>query len=222
MRRWVALGALLVASQSLGARTGVAQDGSKEIRDFNILVDGKERGKYRMTISRHTDGTEIMAGEADLKINYLVYAYQYSARGTETWKDGRLLELANVSNYNGKKYNVNAVNRGNVLAIKVNGHERAALPDVWVTTYWRLPDTHWRNRPLPLLETDTGKNLSAELKQVGMSNLTIAGTPQKCSHFRVSGGVKVDLWYDQAERLVRKESVESDHRTVLELNRIRR
>jgi hypothetical protein len=38
----------------------------------------------------------------------------------------------------------------------------------------------------------------------------------------VRGGVQVDVWYDQNERLVHQESLEDGHRTVLEITGIRR
>lgn len=192
-----------------------------QTREFSIIVDGKERGKSQMSISRRPDGTEVMSGRAEVRIKYLVYTYQYSSRATETWKDGRLQQLENSANYGGKEYVVNAVATEDGLNVKVNGQERTARPDVWVTSYWKLPDPKYRNQSLPLLNGDTGRDIRGALERVGTEKITVAGKPQQAERYRVKGDVQVDLWYDQQERLVRQESLESGHRTVLELARIR-
>jgi hypothetical protein len=41
------------------------------------------------------------------------------------------------------------------------------------------------------------------------------------NHYKLTGKVNVDLWYDGSDRLVRQEWVESGHKTVLELVRVR-
>ena len=175
-----------------------------------------------MSITSRADGTEIMSGKADVRIKYLVYTYQYSSRATETWKNGRLQQLENSANYGGKEYSVNAVAKGDALAVKVNGLERTARPDVWVTSYWKMPEPNLHNQTLPLLNGDTGRDIRGTLEYVGSEKINTAGKPLKTERYRVTGGVQVELWYDDQGRLVRQESLESGHRTVLELSRIRR
>src|SRR5262249_20978755 len=110
----------------------------------------------------------------------------------------------------------------NGLRVKVNGQERAIRPDVWTTTYWRLPDARWRNAAVPLLDCDTGKEINATLKYVGTSQINVAGQAQNCVHYQLTGGVQVDVWYDQNERPVRQESIEDGHKTVLEITGLRK
>jgi hypothetical protein len=92
-----------------------------------------------------------------------------------------------------------------------------ASPDVWVSTYWRLPPARFRNQNVPLIDADTGKDLNATLRFVGMENTPVAGQSVQCAHWRITGGVQVDLWYDGYDRLVREESIEDGHKTLLEL-----
>ena len=53
-------------------------------------------------------------------------------------------------------------------------------------------------------------------------NARVAGQAVECAHYRVSGGAQADLWFDANERLVRQDSIEDGHRTVLELTRLQR
>jgi len=194
-----------------------------ETRDFVVSIDGKKAGEYRMSIKRQDDGTLLMNGTADVKVSYLVYNYTYAFRGTEIWKDGRLQRLFTNANDNGKKLSLIATADGDSLRITANGQQRKSRSDLWTTTYWRLADARFRDRTVPLLDADTGKEINATLKYVGTAEIKVGSSAQNCAHYRVTGGgVQADLWYDSQERLVRQESIEDGHKTVLELSQIRR
>src|SRR5262249_26152493 len=152
----------------------------------------------------------------------LIYKYQYTYRGTENWKDGRLLKLESTCNDDGKQFAVSAWADGSVLRVRSTGQERQTRWDVWTTTYWHTPDVRFHNQAVPLLDADTGKDIGAPCQYVGTQQLSVAGEVQNCKHFRLTGGVQVDVWYDAQDRLVREESLEDGHRTLLELVRIRR
>jgi hypothetical protein len=71
-----------------------------------------------------------------------------------------------------------------------------------------------------LLDSDKGLKLRGEVQYVGKEMMTVAGNRQSCTHYRVSGEVQVELWYDKSQRLVRQEGVDSGHKTLLELTRL--
>jgi hypothetical protein len=191
-----------------------------EVRDYVNYVDGKRAGNYRMTITNQ-DGAVTMTAQADINVRIFLVPYKYTYRGTEVWKGGRLLQLESRTNENGKQYAVSAVADQNGLQVKVNGQqERHFAPDVWTTTYWQLPNANARNGLLPLLDADTGRDLNATLQYVGPSQISVAGQVQNCTHYRLSGGVQVELWYDAQERLVHQEWVEDNHKAVLDLVRV--
>ena len=51
----------------------------------------------------------------------------------------------------------------------------------------------------------------------------MAGGPEiPLNHYRITGKVNVDLWYDGSERLVRQEWIEQGHKTIVELRGVRR
>jgi hypothetical protein len=211
----------------LGAMVGVpalSRAADAEVRDFAIWVDGKRGGEYHMTIQAQDDGTISMGGQADVRLSFLagLKVYTYTYRGTEVWKDGKLVSFTSNSNDDGKQLWVNAAAEANGLRVKSSGGERVTRADAWVTTYWRLPTANQRNGAVPLIDGDTGRDINANLQYVGASQVNVAGQGQNCSHYRLTGGVQVDLWFDAAERLVREEFVEDGHKTILELTRIRR
>jgi Domain of unknown function (DUF6134) len=189
-----------------------------EVRDFQVIVDGKKAGDYRMTIERLPDGSLSMNGRANVNVTYLIYRYQYSYQGTEIWRAGRLLQLNSRAFDDGKTYTLEALAQGDGLLIQANGHPFIERSPVWTTTYWQLPDPRYRGPGLTLLEADTGRILHGRWQAIGKESFRVGGYVQTCSHFALSTDRShADLWYDGEDRLVREDSVEDGHRTVLSL-----
>jgi hypothetical protein len=206
----------------IGSSRAVAAE--KETRNFNITIDGKQAGSYVMKITKEDDGGLKMAGTANVKVRMaILFTYKYSYQGTEVWKDGRLTKLTSVSNDDGKHFEVAAWVDGNLLRLNANGEETTAAADVWTTTYWQLPGAKYRNGSVPLLDADTGRRIDGTMKHVGTEQLVIRQQRQNCEHYKVTGdNIDVDVWYDAQERLVRQESVEEGHRSVLTLTSLER
>jgi hypothetical protein len=202
---------------------GRARGADVEVREFNVTVDGKPAGEYRMTITRQDDGSVSMACRAEVKVKVLgVTAYSYAYDGVEVWKDARLQTLQSTANDDGKRFRVSAASDGRQLRVTVNGQPKAVRGDVWLTTAWCLPDPRVRNGAVPLMEADDAKEINGQLQPVGSGPINVAGQAITCAHYRLMSSGPHDLWYDAQERMVRQEWVEDGHRTVLELARVRR
>src|SRR5262249_21687250 len=96
--------AVIIAIGVFTSLTNVSTAAETEIRDFQVIVDGKKAGDYRMTIQRLPDGSLSMNGQANVNVTYLIYRYQYSYQGTEVWRAGRLLQLNSRAFDDGKNY----------------------------------------------------------------------------------------------------------------------
>ncbi len=195
---------------------------NQHTRAFKISIDGTERGTLTMLLRKHEDGIETMRGQAELSFNFVVYKYRYSSSGTEVWKSGRLLRLANEADYNGDKYVVQVSAQQQGLAVEVNGESQRTAADAWVTSYWREPDPSKVGQKLSLLEADKGRKLSGTLQRVGKEQLTLDKKMVNATRYQIRGEVEVDLWYDEDQRLMRQHTVESGHRALLELTQITR
>ena len=217
VRQW-----LLVAGAVLLGSGGMARAADVETRDFAVLVDGKPAGDAHMTIHRQDDGSVIMTCDTDIKVSVLLVTYRYSYRGREVWKNGRLQRFDSTCNDDGKRYLIAAMAEGDKVRLRVNDQERLTRGDVWLTSYWAQPPAKVRDQVVPLVDADSGRDLEARVSFVGGERRSVIGKAQTVNHFRLSGKVAVDLWYDVTGRLVRQEWVEEGHRTLLELSRLRR
>ena len=210
-------GCVLFAGPAPGAEPEVI---TQQIREFRILVDGKHRGDQSMTFSHLADGSEMMQGEAEVLINLIVYRYRYASAGTEVWKDGRLIKLVNEADYNGDKYVIqgSAVQQG--LHYQVNGESQKAPSDIWAASYWREPDAKRVGKKVRLLDSDKGNQLTATIQKLDPETIMLDSTPIKANRYHLNGDVEVNVWYDKHGLIVRQESVESGHKTRLDLVKI--
>jgi hypothetical protein len=188
-----------------------------EQRYYSILVDGKEAGQARLTIVEEDDGAAYVTATASLKLNGLIgYTFQIDAQ--EWWKNGKLIGMKSVCNDDGRKSDFVVSQDGMALRMRVNGMERALREEVWTTSFWRLADPKYHNKPVPLLAADNGEERVGQLQYVGTERITVANVPTSCYRFRVTGaGNPIDLWFDQHHRLVRQEFSASGHRTIIQL-----
>lgn len=194
----------------------------RETRAYTVNVDGKRAGDAQVSIAQQDDGTTQVNCETNVKVRVLFFKYTYWYRGQETWKNGRLQKLESTSDDDGKRFTTVAVAEPTGMKVTVNGRTRVTSLDVWPTSYWQLPDSKLRGGQLLLLDADTGRDLQARMQHLGTQQIYAGGKTQNAAHYRLTGKVTVDLWFDASERMIRQDWVEDGHRTVIELARIDR
>ena len=192
-----------------------------ESREFRISVDGKNAGIYRMRISRYDDGTESVRGDSELTLNFVVFKYRMKSEGTEVWKDGHFVKLANQSDFNGDKYVVQASATDQDFTYVVNGSKHRTTSDIWVSSYWHEPQPEKAGTVMRLFDVDTGKELEGTLTKIGMETIAIGAQRKAAAHYSLRGDVKVDLWYDANHRLVRQEVIDSGHKSILQMESVK-
>src|SRR5262249_14167265 len=161
-----------------------------------------------------------MRCDTDIKVNILLGRYKFIYRGLEVWKDRRLLRLDSQTDDNNKRYIVSAIAEMGGLRVKVNNVERLIKADVWSSSYWCLPDARFRNTDVTILDADDGKDFTSRLQFVAAEKMRVAMQDTVLHHYRLTGKVTIDLWYDGNERLIRQEWMEQGQKTVMDLVRV--
>jgi hypothetical protein len=162
-----------------------------------------------------------MRCDTDVHVQLLI-SHKFTYRGQEVWKNNRLVRFESKTDDNKKLFTVSAIAEAAGLRVRVNNEEKIVKPEAWLTSYWTLPDPKLRNQPLVILDADNAKVFNGQLGYVGLEKLKIAGQEVPLNHYRITGDLTIDLWYDGTERLVRQEWVEQGHKTLIELIRVRK
>ena len=114
-----------VAAMAL-INVSVAAAAETETRIFNVKIDGKPSGTFRMRISGSEERI-LVESWANIATSYLLIKYKYTFHGTERWEDGRLVHLKSETNDDGKQYDVQVEADGDKLRTRVNGTGRRPL-----------------------------------------------------------------------------------------------
>jgi hypothetical protein len=162
-----------------------------ERRVFRVITSGRDVGTYEQIITHNPDsGVTTCRCSSRVSIDIPLYHYHYSYAGIERWQHGRLVYLVSETNDDG------AVRKANIKAD--NQHQ-------WSTSYW-FPA---KPGPVQLVDADTSQVYTAKVEFVGNDQIG--------HHYRVTGGISADLWFDDKDRLVRRDMLRRGRATSLQL-----
>lgn len=168
--------------------------------DFAVYRSGSEIGQHKVTFASE-NGALVVRSLFDIAVKFLgVTVYRYHYLSQETWRDGRLAGLASTVDDNGTATKVEASEKGSALV--VNGPE--AKNEIVPPTV--LPSTHWNAQVIQadqVLNTINGKLDAIKLVELGPETVTIAGTPRPATHYRYTGDITAETWYDQSGHWVK-------------------
>lgn len=164
-----------------------------QTREFSVSIQGAGEGSYSQKAVHTGIGTVEVSFSSEVHIKKFVVSYSYSFSGNEVWQDGVLVSAKAQRNDNGAILNVSS---------------GAGSAD-WTSSYWKIPTR--REGGLVVLDLDTGLYQKCTLSYVGADSIG--------RHFRLSGGLTTDLWYDKAGYLVRREMLRKGRPTTVSLQR---
>jgi len=155
------------------------------------------RGGHR--IGRHTlafDGGEtsfVVRIEAVMAVALgPITLFRYHHQATETWRDGRFVELTSHTLTNGKAEQVSAIRASTGVLVKT-GKGAHVLP---VDT---LPLTHWNQHALsgPLFNPETGAVMRERVsRQEGQTLRPVRGGSIAATRYTLAGDADIVDWYD--------------------------
>ena len=194
---------------------GTLPAGAEE-RTYAITIDGKSAGEMTVSFQPRDDGSTAVIVRTEYRADRPTpVAFDY--RGTESWKDGRLVRLEGLGSENRQKGGVTLVAGKGAYALKAGVKEVTIRDEVWPTTGAILPDP---DRKPVVVDALTGDVLRAKVEKVGPDRVTVAGKPVPVTRYRVTtGGNRWDVWYDADQRLVKRSWTRDGRAVVAELTR---
>ncbi len=227
-QRWIAAGLIfgLIAAASIGHSPRALAAGpataTKEVREFEVLLKGKPTGTTKFTIEQFPDERTVVATDALVRVNLIVFVYTYEFHGVETWVGDHLESFQSHGSDGGKKFVVSgSVNSGNCqLSINRKNVQRSAY--VMTSNYWRLPFRTPHDPTLPIVDASTGALQRIRVRDGSAARIPLGDLEIPATEFRLTGDVDVKLWLDAQGRIVRQQSIEQGYPTELRLTRISR
>ncbi len=163
---------------------------------FEVLRDDSSIGHHRVDFERKGDELHVKV-DIDLAVKLaFVTVFRYTHQNHEIWKDGRLVSIETETNDNGDEYSLTG--RASDQGFVVEGHAgKKTLPaDIIPTSYWH-PDTVEQTQ---LLDTQKGRLMEVKIAREGSDALQVGGRGVEAERYRVSGDLRMRLWYTPERR----------------------
>jgi len=209
LRHWLSLGLLLFSFVNPARADSRAWD-------FRVFLDDREIGYHRFTLRDKGDERELRS-EARFKVELLfITAYRYAHEATERWRGNCLAELRARTNDNGKRYQLEAEQRGERLVVEKD-HGREDLRGCVMTfAYWN-PRMLSQGR---LLNAQTGEYMDVTVTPAGEEMLLVRGNRVKAQRYALRApDLAIDLWYSpDNEWLALESTTEGGRRLRYQIN----
>jgi hypothetical protein len=176
---------------------------------YDIIRQGSKIGTNTVDIERRGDTTEVKISTKVLVKIMFVEAYRYEHDATETWKAGQLAAFTSQTNDNGTPHKVTVTAGSTKLDILSDGKHSDAPLTLRPASLW---DKSF-DAQAELFDPKDGKRLAVKTKDLGEEKLTVAGVAHDTHHYKISGDLDRDVWFD-GDTLVRMKLVGSDHSTI--------
>jgi hypothetical protein len=186
-------GQALAQAAGPDAKLWLASVPREGIIDFAVERDGTPIGHHRLTFTRQ--GADVVV-DIDIKLEVsfaFIKVYDYHHRNREVWRDGKLVGFETQTDANGSPFKVRATREGDLIAIKGEKYQGPAPGDLLPTSYWN-PKTISASE---LINTQDGRLAKAKVADLGIETIDAAGTRIDARHYRISGDLDLDLWYDR-------------------------
>jgi len=170
--------------------------------EFNILRNDKYIGKHIFSFKKENNQTSVYS-EINFEIKkFGIVLYKYHVRGTEYYKDGKLIKFSSKTNQNGKEKYVNIRLKGDDLIIDGSSFKGNVSANYSLGTWWN----HSIIKAEAQISAVSGRIIKQKVTFLGKENLNIDGKTYNTLHFNFSSSdqkldkgkkLNTDVWYDE-------------------------
>ncbi len=182
---------------------------------YDVLRDGDKIGEHSFVFRRSGDALDV-AVKTDVKVKLgFIPLYRFWHDATERWIDGKLVALASKTDDDGTRHELSISGGADALAIL---HDGKKLPPVAAGT---IPASLWHRGILGVpatLNTIDGSMMTIAVAEAGDEDVPAPGGAIRARHYRITGALERELWFDAGNRLVKvrfKAQDKSDIQYVL-------
>ena len=170
--------------------------------EFDIFRNNKYIGKHIFSFKIIEDQLSVES-EINFEIKKLgVVLYKYNVKGTEHYKDGKLIKFNSKTNQNGKEKYVNLKLEDDELVIDGSSFKGKVSKDFILGTWWN----HSIVKAPAQISAVSGRIIHQKVSFLGKEEIKINGKNYKTLHFNFSSTdqklnkdkkLNTDVWYDE-------------------------
>lgn len=216
--RQLVVASILVATGTVSTVAGADDFPYGNTHSFIVYRNGQQIGTHTLAF-QNSGGQRAVATSIDFAVKALgMIVYRYSHRGNEVWNGSTLQSIDTKTDDNGKQFTMRARQDGNRLAVERKAPDMAAgaaMNDqglqrndtvVEALPATVLPSTHWNLNQVKqsmLLNTQYGTPSKVKITDLGPETIKTASRSLEATHYRYSGDITMDQWFDDRGRWVK-------------------
>ena len=170
--------------------------------EFDIFRNNKHIGKHIFSF-KISDEKLLVDSEINFEIKkFGIVLYKYHVKGTEVYKDGKLIKFNSKTNQNGKDKYVNMILKDNEYIIDGSSYKGKAPTDFMIGTWWN----HSIVKANAQISAVSGRIIKQKVTFLGKETVKFGEKNYNTLHFNFSSTDKkldkgkklnTDVWYDE-------------------------
>ena len=170
--------------------------------EFDIYRNNKHIGKHIFSFKKSDNEIEVES-EINFEIKkFGVVLYKYHVKGTEYYRDGKLIKFNSKTNQNGKEKYVNLKTEGKDLVIDGSSFKGKVSQEYLLGTWWN----HSIVKAPAQISAVSGRIIKQKVTFLGKEKIKLGNKVFKTLHFNFSSidkklnkskRLNTDVWYDE-------------------------
>jgi hypothetical protein len=170
--------------------------------EFDIYRNNNHIGKHIFSFKKEDEHLTVVS-EINFEIKkFGVVLYKYHVKGTEHYKDDKLIKFNSKTNQNGKEKYVNLIMEGKELVIDGSSFKGKVPDDYLLGTWWN----HSIVKGEAQISAVSGRIIKQKVTFLGKENLNLGDKSYETLHFNFSSTdeslskgkrLNTDVWYDE-------------------------
>jgi len=193
---------LFFVSFTLTAKAQVQPYEGIERVEFDIYRNNKHIGTHIFSFER--SGNELaVRSEINIEIEMFgIVLYKYHLKGSEVYKDSKLIKFNSTTNHNGKNKYVNMLLENNKYIIDGSSYKGEASPEILIGTWWN----HNLVQAKAQISAASGRIIKQKVRLLGKEIIKLGGKSYNTLHYNFSSDdtqlvkkkkLNTDIWYDE-------------------------
>ncbi|NQU72206.1 MAG: hypothetical protein HQ514_16755 [Rhodospirillales bacterium] len=165
---------------------------------YTVLRNGDPIGSHGYSF-KEDGGRLVVDINTDIKVKVaFLTVYRFEHQASEEWHRGKLVSTTSVTNDDGENHKLKVSFGGSNLKIDGDGKKSVAAYGSMPASLWH-PDTVKNS---VLLNTLDGTMMSVKVDELGPEQVKVKGHDVSAQHYRLTGDLERELWFDPSGTLV--------------------
>lgn len=192
------------------ATTGLRAEPLVQRLSYAIMRNGLQIGQHDVDIATEGETTTVdFRTQITVKVMF-INAYSFGYAGREVWTQGSFVNFQSRTNDNGAQHTVSATSTGYKTMIVADGNTFNAPGNVSPASFWNMAFLSRTD----FFHTETGLLVKIAVTDLGNEQLSTRMGQKLAHHYRLTGGMERDLWFDQNGAPLRYQLKGSDNSVI--------